>query len=173
MDKMEMALGRIESSLTQLFNPNQGNKVVDVYIPLEHDFGSGNDTGMGAVYRTKKGNYSQNVFRGTKYTDYQREVTQALIDLYSDGAEWVMDLKEVHGVDDVVAADKELTVQIIFFMDKGTLTKRSTKDLDNMTKPTLDAMQKALNFDDAQITKLQLEKRISTQKALSIQIWQQ
>lgn len=173
MDKMEMALGRIENSLTQLFNPNQGNKVVDVYIPLEHDFGSGNDIGMGAVYLTKKGNYSQNVFRGTKYTDYQREVTQALIDLYSDGSEWVRDLEEVHGVDDVVAADKELTVQIIFFMDKGTLTKRSTKDLDNMTKPTLDAMQKALNFDDAQITKLQLEKRISTQKALSIQIWQQ
>lgn len=173
MDKTEAALERIESSLTQLFNPNQGNKVIDAYIPLEHDFGSGNDTGMGKVYRTKKGNYSQNVFRGSKYTDYQREVTQALIDLYSDGAEWVNDLKEVHGVDGVIEGGKELTVQLVFFMDKGSLTKRSTKDLDNMTKPTLDAMQKALNFDDAQITKLQLEKRVSTQKALSIQIWQQ
>lgn len=68
---------------------------------------------------------------------------------------------------------RELHVNIIFFYDDGNITKRSTKDLDNTSKSTLDAMQKALNFDDAQITKLTLEKRISTQKALAIQIWVQ
>lgn len=173
MNECEKTLARIEQSLTTLFNPNQGTKLVDAYIPLVNDFASGNEVGKGAMYRTKKGNLAQNTFRPKSYTDYQKEVAQALIDLYGDANETVYDLKEIVGVSGLIPELRELHVNIIFFYDDGNITKRSTKDLDNTSKSTLDAMQKALNFDDAQITKLTLEKRISTQKALAVQIWVQ
>jgi len=63
MNEYDKTLARIEQSLTTLFNPNQGTKLVDAYIPLVHDFASGNEVGKGAMYRTKKGNLAQNTFR--------------------------------------------------------------------------------------------------------------
>lgn len=173
MNECDKTLARIEQSLTTLFNPNQGTKLVDAYIPLVNDFASGNEIGHGKMYRTKKGNLAQNTFRPKSYTDYKIEVAQALIDLYANTNETVYKLDEVVGVSDLIEPAKELHVSLVFYYDAGNITKRSTKDLDNTSKSTLDAMQVALNFDDAQITKLTLEKRISTQKALSIQIWVQ
>lgn len=125
-------------------------KIFEALIELQNDFGSGNDL----QHNTK----TNTVYRGKKYHDYKDELIDALDEL-----------NDKFKVD--IQPGDELAVNLIFYQTNVNQLKRSTKDLDNMIKPTLDAMQEALEFDDAQITKLTAQKMTHFTRSLRIEIW--
>lgn len=127
-----------------------GSKIFDALIELDHDFGSGNDL----QHNTR----TNTVYRGKKYHDYKDELIQALDDI-NDKTKIEIDKAD------------ELSVSLTFYQTNLKQNNRQTKDLDNMEKPTLDAMQLALGFDDAQIVDKSSHKRTSFTRALHVTIW--
>ncbi|MCW0953024.1 RusA family crossover junction endodeoxyribonuclease [Weissella ceti] len=125
-------------------------KIFEALIELQNDFGSGNDL----QHNTR----TNVVYRGKKYHDYKDELIEALYEL-NDKFKVEMEPED------------ELAVSLVFYQTNVNQLKRSTKDLDNMIKPTLDAMQEALGFDDAQITKLTGQKMTHFTRSLRIEIW--
>lgn len=125
-------------------------KIFEALVELSNDFGSGNDL----QHNTR----TNAVYRGKKYHDYKDELTEALDEL--------QDKFQV----DIQPGD-ELAVSLVFYQTNVNQLKRLTKDLDNMIKPTLDAMQVALGFDDAQITKLTGQKMTHFTRSLRVEIW--
>ncbi|WP_419154279.1 RusA family crossover junction endodeoxyribonuclease [Weissella viridescens] len=125
-------------------------KIFEALIELNNDFGSGNDL----QHNTK----TNTVYRGTKYHAYKDELIEALDELND----------KFH-----VQIDKgdELAVNLTFYQTNINQTTRATKDLDNMEKPTLDAMQVALGFDDSQIVKKVSQKQSNFTRALRVELW--
>ena len=125
-------------------------KIFEALIELNNDFGSGNDL----QHNTK----TNTVYRGAKYHAYKDELIEALDELND----------KFH-----VQIDKgdELAVNLTFYQINVNQTTRATKDLDNMEKPTLDAMQVALNFDDSQIVKKVSQKQSNFTRALRVELW--
>ncbi|MFL4498881.1 RusA family crossover junction endodeoxyribonuclease [Weissella sp. MSCH1] len=123
-------------------------KIFDALIELDNEFASGNMMGQNG----------QRKFRPKGYHDYQDEVVAALDDI-NDKVKLSID------------PDDALAVSLVFYQTRIKQTTRSTKDLDNMEKPTLDAMQKALGFDDAQIVDKRSRKMMHFTRALRIEIW--
>ena len=136
--------------VSNTFKPFYGKKVFSGLIALDVDFGSGNDLN----HNTKTGV----VYRGKKYHTYKDALVEALDDIQEK-------VKAVFDPED------ELMVSIVFYQTNLKQNKRSTKDLDNMEKPTLDAMQIVFGFDDAQIVEKHSYKRTNFQRAISIEIW--
>lgn len=132
------------------FAPYQGQKIFSALIALDVDFGSGND-----LQHNMKTNV---VYRGKKYHDYKEALIEALDDL--------QDKLKVK-----IEKQDELAVSLVFYQTNIKQTTRATKDLDNMEKPTLDAMQVAFGFDDAQIIDKHSYKRTAFQRAIRIEIW--
>ena len=104
------------------------------------------------------GQNGQRKFRPKGYHDYHDELVRALDEL-NDKAKLEIN------------PDDALAVSLVFYQTRLKQTTRSTKDLDNMEKPTLDAMQKALGFDDAQIIDKRSRKMMNFTRALRIEIW--
>ncbi|WP_373383259.1 hypothetical protein ABZM74_000618 [Weissella confusa] len=123
-------------------------KIFDALIELDNEFASGNMMGQNG----------QRKFRPKSYHDYQDELVQALDELN--------DKTKLE-----INPDDALAVSLVFYQTRVKQTTRSTKDLDNMEKPTLDAMQKALGFDDAQIIDKRSRKMMHFTRALRIEIW--
>ncbi|MFP7242375.1 RusA family crossover junction endodeoxyribonuclease [Pediococcus pentosaceus] len=125
-------------------------KIFEALIQLDNDFGSGNDL----QHNTR----TNTVYRGPKYHAYKSELIEALDDLNDKFN---------------VQVDKgdELAVSLTFYQTNVKQTTRATKDLDNMEKPTLDAMQEVLGFDDAQIVKKISQKQSHFTRALRIELW--
>jgi Holliday junction resolvase RusA-like endonuclease len=123
-------------------------KIFHALVELDSKFASGNQMGYNADRK----------FRPAEYHEYQDELVQAL-----------EDINEKTKVD--IAKSDELAVSLVFFQTNLKQNNRSTKDLDNMEKPTLDAMQMALGFDDAQIIDKRSRKMMGFQRALQITIW--
>lgn len=142
----------LDKKFLEINKPNNvvGSKIFDALIELDHDFGSGNDL----QHNTK----TNQVYRGKKYHDYKDELIQALDDINEKTK---------------VKIDKtdDLFVSLTFYQTNIKQNNRQTKDLDNMEKPTLDAMQVALGFDDAQITDKSSHKRTNFTRALHVTIW--
>lgn len=137
-------------------------KIFEALIQLDNDFGSGNDLHQSKPYKQidPDGNFVmvQSLYRGSKYRAYKDELVQALDDLNDKFK---------------VQVDKgdELAVSLTFYQTNVKQTTRATKDLDNMEKPTLDAMQEVLGFDDAQIVKKISQKQSHFTRALRIELW--
>lgn len=123
-------------------------KIFDALIELDNEFASGNMMGQNG----------QRKFRPKVYHDYQDELVQALDELN--------DKTKLE-----INPDDALAVSLVFYQTRLKQTTRSTKDLDNMEKPTLDAMQEALGFDDAQIVDKRSRKMMHFTRALRIEIW--
>lgn len=142
----------LDRKFLEINRPNNvvGLKIFDALIELDHDFGSGNDL----QHNTK----TNTVFRGKKYHDYKDELIQALDDINEKTK------VEIDTTDD-------LSVSLTFYQTSIKQNNRRTKDLDNMEKPTLDAMQLALGFDDAQIIDKSSHKRTNFTRALHVIIW--
>ncbi|MHD0286827.1 RusA family crossover junction endodeoxyribonuclease [Weissella tructae] len=153
-------------------------KIFEALIELQNDFGSGNDL----QHNTR----TNVVYRGDTYRKYKNELIQHL-NVMNVGEHFDEDtegLSQYHGLEDMnkleykgetlgiqISPEDELAVNLIFYQTNVNQLKRSTKDLDNMIKPTLDAMQEALDFDDAQITKLTAQKMTHFTRSLRIEIW--
>ncbi|QIL49885.1 RusA family crossover junction endodeoxyribonuclease [Weissella coleopterorum] len=127
-------------------------KIFEAMIELRDDidFGSGNDL----QHNTR----TNQVYRGAKYRKYKDYVIEVLEELADETK-----LAQIE-------AETELKCELAFIFDKLVLTKRNTRDLDNLTKPTNDAIQEALNIDDAQIVDLHVKKTNGPKKALFVRL---
>lgn len=127
-------------------------KIFEALIELQNDFGSGNDL----QHNTR----TNTVYRGKKYHSYKDELIEALDEL--------QDKLQVK-----IEAGDTLAVRLTFYQINIKQFTRTTKDLDNMMKPTLDAMQIALGFDDARIVHLEARKLTDFSRKLRIEIWKE
>jgi Holliday junction resolvase RusA-like endonuclease len=130
--------------------PFAGQHAFSALIELQSDFGSGNDL--------HHNTHTNTVHRGPEYHKYKDELIEQLDDVQEK-------------VKAQFSKNDELAVSLVFYQTNTTQNKRSTKDLDNMEKPTLDAMQVVLGFDDAQIIQKLSQKQTGFSRSLRIDIW--
>ncbi len=126
------------------------DKIFEGLIELDNEFASGNDLKHNTRNRT--------VYRGAKYHAYKDELIEAL-DTLNDKFHVQINKGDA------------LIVELTFYQTNVNQTTRATKDLDNMEKPTLDAMQEALGFDDSQIVKKISQKKSNFTRSLRIELW--
>ncbi|MBM7616701.1 Holliday junction resolvase RusA-like endonuclease [Weissella uvarum] len=126
------------------------NKIFEGLIELENEFASGND-----IQHNTKTNI---VYRTPRYKAYKQELIDA-----------IDELNDKFNVQ--ISQGTPIGIYLTFYQTNVNQTTRATKDLDNMEKPTLDALQEALGFDDSQIVTKLSKKKSHFTRALRVEIW--